>query len=86
MAKAARNPKGPSPTEGVTKSPKTAARTRSAKQRVADGGTATLSMPGPDQIRQRAFEIYLRRNGGPGDPVADWIQAERELTQELNGA
>lgn len=33
----------------------------------------------PDRIRIRAYEIFLARNGGPGDPTADWCQAEREL-------
>lgn len=41
-------------------------------------------MPTNEQIRARAFEIYLARNGGPGDAQADWVQAERELTQELS--
>lgn len=35
-----------------------------------------------DLIRRRAYEIFLARNGGPGDHVSDWLQAE----QELNGA
>ena len=33
----------------------------------------------PEHIRIRAYEIYLARNGGPGDPAADWCQAELEL-------
>lgn len=32
-----------------------------------------------DQIRERAFYIYLSRHGAPGDEFSDWIQAEREL-------
>lgn len=32
-----------------------------------------------EQIRRRAYEIYLARGRTPGDPVADWLQAEREL-------
>ncbi|MGD8452413.1 MAG: DUF2934 domain-containing protein [Phycisphaerae bacterium] len=35
-----------------------------------------------DQIRQRAYEIFLARNGGPGDASSDWAQAERELHQK----
>jgi len=45
--------------------------------------TQTISRTGKaatDQmIRERAFQIYLARNGGPGDPASDWAQAEREL-------
>jgi hypothetical protein len=42
----------------------------------------TKVMPTEEQIRMRAYEIYLRRNGAPGDPAADWAQAERELASE----
>ncbi len=30
----------------------------------------------------RAYEIYLERNGAPGNPLEDWIRAERELLQK----
>lgn len=30
-------------------------------------------------IERRAYEIYLNRNGTPGDAVADWLQAEHEV-------
>ena len=39
--------------------------------------------PGDDRIRQRAYEIYLRRDGAPGDPLEDWLCAERELIAEV---
>ena len=32
------------------------------------------------EIRNRAYEIYLQRGGQPGYEVDDWLQAERELT------
>jgi hypothetical protein len=35
--------------------------------------------PTPDDIAQRAYEIFLGRNGDGGDATADWLQAEREL-------
>jgi hypothetical protein len=31
------------------------------------------------EIRLRAYEIYLARGGSDGDPVADWLAAERQL-------
>jgi len=34
-------------------------------------------------VAQRAYEIFLARNGAPGDPVADWLQAEYELKSAL---
>jgi len=31
------------------------------------------------EIRERAYELYLRRQGGPGDPLSDWLSAEQQL-------
>ncbi len=42
----------------------------------------TRSAPSEEQIRARAYQIYLRRNGGPGDAHSDWTQAEAELRAE----
>jgi hypothetical protein len=35
--------------------------------------------PSPEQVRVRAYEIYLARGGQPGREAEDWAQAEREL-------
>jgi len=35
--------------------------------------------PSEEEIRHRAYEIYLARGAAPGDEVEDWLQAEREL-------
>ena len=32
-----------------------------------------------DEIRLRAYEIYLERGEQPGRELDDWLQAEREL-------
>lgn len=32
-----------------------------------------------DEIRRRAYEIYLERGGVPGDQNEDWVAAEREV-------
>jgi hypothetical protein len=32
-----------------------------------------------DDVRRRAYEIYVKRGTNPGHEVGDWIQAEREL-------
>ncbi|MBK9121365.1 MAG: DUF2934 domain-containing protein [Phycisphaerales bacterium] len=37
-----------------------------------------------EQIRARAYEIFQRRNGAPGDAQGDWLQAVQELTTELS--
>jgi hypothetical protein len=32
-----------------------------------------------ERIRQRAYEIHLRRGGAAGSDRDDWLQAEREI-------
>jgi len=32
-----------------------------------------------DDVRLRAYELYLQRGATPGNDVSDWLQAEREL-------
>jgi hypothetical protein len=36
-----------------------------------------------EQIRQRAYEIYLDRKGGSGSDVEDWLRAEAEIMWKL---
>ena len=40
---------------------------------------ARKALPVQEQIAARAYEIYLERNGAPGDPMQDWIRAEQEI-------
>ena len=35
--------------------------------------------PTNEEIALRAYHIYLERGSAPGDPMQDWLQAEREL-------
>jgi hypothetical protein len=35
--------------------------------------------PSQEEIRRRAYEIYLERGGLPGSELDDWHRAEREL-------
>ena len=32
-----------------------------------------------DEIRRRAYEIYVERGALPGQDLEDWLQAEREI-------
>jgi hypothetical protein len=41
--------------------------------------TSANQAPTHEEIRRRAYEIYLERNGLPGDELDDWLRAEREL-------
>lgn len=54
-------------------------------------GTAEVSLPATpvaasknganldEEIRRRAYELYMERNGQAGDPNRDWLVAEREI-------
>ena len=46
----------------------------------ADTGEALVANAAHDEdIRLRAYEIYLERGEQPGRELDDWLQAEREL-------
>lgn len=32
-----------------------------------------------EQIQEKAYELFLKRNGSPGNPDEDWLEAERIL-------
>jgi hypothetical protein len=36
--------------------------------------------PAQEQIRTRAYQIYLQRGGQSGSEIEDWLQAEAELS------
>jgi hypothetical protein len=42
--------------------------------------------PTTEAIRERAYQIYLTRGDRPGDPLSDWLQAERELAHLARAA
>ncbi len=39
------------------------------------------TMPSPEAIARRAYEIYQQRGGGHGRDLEDWLRAERELRE-----
>ena len=41
--------------------------------------TSANHAPSDEEIRRRAYEIYLERDGFGGDELDDWLQAEAEL-------
>jgi hypothetical protein len=43
------------------------------------GDASANHAPRHEEIRRRAYEIYLERNGHAGDELDDWLRAEREL-------
>ena len=42
---------------------------------------STRARPTEEEIAVRAYHIYLERGEAEGNPSDDWIQAERELTE-----
>jgi hypothetical protein len=68
--------RGPSPTPPAANS-----RVHSAQP-----GSSVEAKPAIDEVRRRAYEIYLDRQhtGQPGSPDTDWDQAERELRSRSN--
>jgi Protein of unknown function (DUF2934) len=46
----------------------------------AESPSATVPAENLEQrIRQKAYEIYCARNAGDGNPLEDWLAAEREI-------
>ena len=43
------------------------------------GGVSAGNSARDEEIRRRAYEIYLERGEQPGRDLDDWLQAEREL-------
>jgi Protein of unknown function (DUF2934) len=74
-----------------SKSKAAGVRTGKTKGKTANGGPAAanaavspahqngVSMPNPDVIRARAYEVFVARGGNRGDELSDWLTAEREL-------
>ncbi len=42
---------------------------------------SATKLPTPEQVQQRAYELYLERGREEGHDIANWLAAERELTE-----
>jgi Protein of unknown function (DUF2934) len=47
------------------------------------GQTSVSNSARHEEIRIRAYEIYIERDGQPGDELSDWVQAEREVESNV---
>lgn len=54
-------------------------RSKTASPPAAKKANKATSQPTNDEIALRAYHIYLERGSTPGDPMEDWLRAEREL-------
>lgn len=41
-----------------------------------------ITAPTEEEVAQRAYEIFLERGSDHGNDIEDWLQAERELSEE----
>jgi hypothetical protein len=54
------------------------AASRAGSISMASGG----SEPSEEEIRQRAYDLYLQRGGADGLDFDDWLSAEQELKKK----
>jgi hypothetical protein len=95
---ASKNPKTPAPARAAKNITSPAAPRRRTVKAAApavaaavpvasEGAVAERSQAGSidyaEQVRIRAYFLHLERRGRPGNPVEDWLTAEREIA---NGA
>ncbi len=59
-------------------------KTRTTSSAPVKKATKAKAQPTPDDIALRAYHIYLERGCTPGDPMQDWLQAERELSAQTS--
>lgn len=48
--------------------------------------TSAADSPRQEEIRIRAYEIYMERGGQPDHDLDDWLQAESELEPKVRRA
>jgi hypothetical protein len=54
-----------------------------AKQAKETGGAMATNAAREEDIRRRAYEIFLERGEEPGHELDDWLRAERELEDTM---
>jgi hypothetical protein len=55
------------------------AKTRESSSQTTQKLRTVKSQPTQEEIAVRAYQLYLKRGGTPGNELEDWIQAERQL-------
>ncbi|HXN51392.1 MAG TPA: DUF2934 domain-containing protein [Candidatus Acidoferrum sp.] len=58
------------------------AKTTESSSPAAQKPRTAINQPTQEEIALRAFQIYLKRGGAPGNELEDWIQAETQLAVE----
>jgi hypothetical protein len=58
-----------------------------AHEREPQGGTTKDRFSGPEfyaRVARRAYEFFERRGADHGHDVEDWLEAEREVKEEMS--
>jgi Protein of unknown function (DUF2934) len=65
----------------MSSKPKTNERTepQATSTQAGTGQVSAGNSARDEEIRRRAYEIYLERGEQPGSDLEDWLRAEREL-------
>ena len=58
------------------------AKTMESSSPVTPKPRTASNQPTREEIALRAYHIYLKRDGAPGNEFEDWMQAERQLLGE----
>jgi hypothetical protein len=66
---------------GLKKEKKRMGKTRESSSTAVKSRNGNGHHPEPthEQIAARAYQIFQERGDTPGDPLSDWVRAEREL-------
>jgi hypothetical protein len=56
---------------------------RATSSQVGTGGVSVVNSTREEEIRRRAYKIYLERGEQPGRELDDWLQAERDLKRGM---
>jgi hypothetical protein len=63
----------------VSSKPRTSRQSKQPSTEVGPEEGSEVNPAREQEIRRRAYEIYLERGEEPGHDLEDWLQAEREL-------
>ncbi len=57
-------------------------KTKTTSSQAAKKPKRAKTGPTHEEITLRAYHIFLERGSTPGNPLEDWIRAERELSEQ----
>jgi len=79
MAKRTPRSQADETTAGTPAQPTTKRRGSRSAPGVDETVRQSAAEPTVEEIRRRAYLLYLERGGAPGDDFSDWLRAEQEL-------